>query len=84
MEISPIIGIRVMPTVKTPPAESALTAIFDIDATAKPGDDTYSGAKKKGAGAEESDEEVLDADTEAPRTFVPTEDGLARNINYFA
>lgn len=84
MEISPIIGIRVMPTVRTPPAESALSAIFDIEATAKPGDDSYSSARKKAAGAEESEDEELDAEMEAPRSFVPSEDGLARNINYIA
>jgi len=84
MEISPIIGIRVMPTVKAPPAESGLSAIFDIEATAKPGDDSYSSARKKAAGAEESEDEQLDTETEAARPLVPSEDGLARSINYFA
>ena len=84
MEISPVTGIRLMPTPKTPPKESGIAAIFDLEATARSGEDNYSNEKKKAAGAEESDEEDLDAESATERSYVPTEDGLVRNINYFA
>jgi len=70
MEISPIPGIRMIPAVKTPPAETALKAHFEIDASARAGDDSYTGGSKKGAGAEESDEEEL---TEEPEASAPSQ-----------
>ena len=65
MEISPIPGIRMVQAVKTPPAETALKVRFEIDASARAGDDSYAGSSKKGAGAEENEEEELAEETEA-------------------
>jgi hypothetical protein len=64
MEIGPIPGIRMVPAVKAPPAETGLKARFEIDASARPGDDSYTGSSKKGAGAEENDEEELEEEPE--------------------
>lgn len=87
MEIGPIAGIRVLPALKTPPPEAALTALFDIEATAKAGDDTYSGSGKKAAGAEEDEEleeEFEEVDESAERGAPAVEERPARSINYFA
>jgi hypothetical protein len=40
MEISPIAGIRAMPVVKVPPADPELSALFEIENSAGPGDDS--------------------------------------------
>ena len=87
MEIAPIAGIRVTPVLKPQPVGPQLTAFFDIEAAAKPGDDSYSGAKKKAAGAEEDDGDDLDLveaeDEEAPASPVAGEETRG-SISYFA
>ena len=65
MEISPVTGIRLMPTPKTPPKESGIAAIFDLEATARSGEDNYSNEKKKAAGA--AGENVKNAFANDPR-----------------
>lgn len=55
MQIGPIAEIRVLPAVKAPPVDPQLSALFDIEGTAKPDDDSYSGGAKKAAGAEEEE-----------------------------
>lgn len=63
MEIAPIAGIRVTTAVKPRPVDPELTAEFAIEAAARLGDDTYTSAMRKAAGAEEEDEH-LGEDTE--------------------
>ncbi|MBM3511776.1 MAG: hypothetical protein FJX61_16815 [Alphaproteobacteria bacterium] len=82
MEISPVAGIRVMPVVKTPPADSELSAFFDIEATARSGDDTYSRGAKKAAGAEEDEPEERGEELEAKPTAEPKHD--SGGVSYFA
>lgn len=71
MEIAPIAGIRVMPTIKSRPVDPELTAFFAIESTARPEEDSYTGSGRKAAGAEEpgddeqEDLEALD-DEELP------------------
>ena len=84
MEISPITGIRVMPAAKAQSAEAGLTAYFYIDATARPGDDRYTGGGKKAAGAEEDEPEDSGEDLEVQAAMTPPEDHPAGSINYFA
>jgi hypothetical protein len=90
MEISPIAGVRALPVLKAPPAEPELTAVFDIDNSARIGDETWTPSdKKSGRGAEddESDEESEDsADLEAePHTAAPAaEQTQVRQISFFA
>jgi hypothetical protein len=64
MEIAPVTGIRVTPTVKVRPVGPELTASFDIESAARPGDDTYTRSGKKAAGAEESEEENEEVEAE--------------------
>ena len=90
MEISPIIGIRMVPTIKARPAEPGITAEFDIQATSWLGEDSYNGSGKKAAGAEEPEEEALDGeevlDTEEVGEFFThgRQDAVSARISYFA
>ena len=87
MEIAPIAGIRVTPAPKPQPADPRLTAFFDIEGAARPGDDTYSAARKKAAGAEEDDGDDANLDeveTGAAPATRPAEGDAASRINYFA
>jgi hypothetical protein len=87
MEIAPIAGIRVTPVLRPQPVDPELTAFFDIEAAAKPSDDTYSAAKRKAAGAEEDEGDDLDlgeAESEdAPASPVAGEEAMS-SISYFA
>ena len=73
MEIAPIAGIRVLTAVKPRPVDPELSAEFAIEAAARLGDDTYTSAVRKAAGAEEDDEEEAEELTE--------EDEVARPAN---
>jgi len=88
MEISPIAGIRVTPVPKSRPADPELTAFFDIESTARPGDDTYTASGKKAAGAEESDEaEAEDSEEiadDGEHSSSSPSDKPASRINFFA
>src|SRR5579863_1891793 len=66
MEIGPIPGIRAVAVVRASQGDLRPPAIFDIDATAKPGDDPAQRNGRKAAGAEEDAEEdlMLDVETE--------------------
>ncbi len=65
MEISPITGIRALPVMKTPPADSDLTRVFDIENSSQPGDDSYSGNGRKAAGGQDDeDDKPLEEDVE--------------------
>jgi hypothetical protein len=70
MEISPITGIRTMPVVKTPPVNSELTAVFDIEAPARMGDDGYTSSEEKHASADD-DEQAEDEFAEATASDEP-------------
>ena len=58
MEIGPVPGIRAFSAVKAPPADTQLSAIFDIDALSKTGDGAVK-ALRKAAGAEEDEDDDL-------------------------
>jgi hypothetical protein len=70
MEIGPIPGIRSVPSVKAPPADARLTAVFDIENSSGPGDDTYSGSGRKASGGQDDEDEEglleLDSTSELP------------------
>jgi len=57
MEIGPIPGIRAVPAVRTPQGGIQPPAVFDIDASAKPGDADERRSGRKAAGAEENEQE---------------------------
>jgi hypothetical protein len=84
MEIGPIPGIRALQAVRAPSANAKPPAIFDIDASAKPGDGGGSRNGRKAAGAEEDDEDDLTIDDELEQGSEALEEIPARRINYFA
>jgi hypothetical protein len=83
MEIAPIPGIRVLSAMKAPQGDFRAPEIFDIAATARPGDGDRQRGSRKASGAEENDEDdiMLDAETESGGT---SEEGSARSVDYFA
>jgi hypothetical protein len=86
MEISPIPGIRAMHVIKVRPADTDLSAIFDIENPSKPGDDTYSGNGKKSAGGQDDDSDDAQSEEDAetnPGTPTP-ERAQTSQIDYFA
>lgn len=84
MEISPIPGIRSMPVVKVPPADSDLSRVFDIVNSSKTGDDSYSGSGKKSAGGQDDESENLEESREVESVQQPAEDDKGAQIDYFA
>ena len=84
MEISPIAGIRAMPVVKVPPADSDLSRVFDIENSSKPGDDSYSGNGKKSAGGEDDETGEPEEIVESEPAVQPAENGHGTQINFFA
>ena len=85
MEISPIAGIRAMPVMKVPPANSGLSKVFDIENSSKPGDDSYSGSGKKAAGGREDDEgDELEQGVEGESAVQVAENGRVAQVDYFA
>jgi len=84
MEIAPIPGIRAMPNVKAQQRDFRPPAIFDIDASAKPGEGGGQRSSRKAAGAEEDgeDDQLLDGEMEPGGEAL--EDAPARQVDYFA
>jgi hypothetical protein len=72
MEIGPVAGIRVLPVAKVPPVERGLSAVFDIEATAREVDDAWSGEGGKSSGGQDDATDDIFAEDdvepgEAPR-----------------
>jgi len=82
MEISPVIGVRILPTVKAPPSESVVSADFEIQAAAWLGDDSYTGSGKTAGGGEDPEEEL--DNEEANQAGAERAHGSAAGISYFA
>jgi hypothetical protein len=80
MEISPIPGIRALPAVKAPPVDPRLSAVFDIENSSGPGDDTYSGNGRKAAGGQDDEAEESLLDAESGSVFSDGEGGGGINI----
>ncbi|MGB0064576.1 MAG: hypothetical protein WBP85_09040 [Terracidiphilus sp.] len=77
MEIAPIPGIRALTAVKAPRADFRPPEIFDLEGSARAGDDQAQRQGRKAAGAEEDVEDDLMLEDE-------NESGGASNVNYFA
>ena len=84
MEIGPIPGIRALPAVKASQAELRPPAIFDVMASAKPGDGGAQGSRKKAAGAEENDADELTLEGEIEPGSESREETPVRQVDYFA
>jgi hypothetical protein len=78
-----------MPVVKTPPVNSELTAVFDIETPARMGDDGYTSSEEKHACADD-DEQAEDefaeatASDEPERATLSTPADAGGQISFFA
>ncbi len=81
MEISPITGMHDFTPVKAPTADFQLSAVVNMDPVARADHSARPGARKKAAGAEESE-----ADNQTPAGEPPdaAEDLLQPHISIFA
>ena len=84
MEISPIAGIRAMPVMKTPPADSDLSRVLDIEKPSQPADDSYSGSGKKAAGGEDDEGAEPEEGSEVEPGMQGAGNGRTTQIDYFA
>jgi hypothetical protein len=84
MEIAPIPGIRALPAVRASQAEIRPPLIFDIDASARPGDGGEQRNGRKAAGAEESDQVELALDDETTAESEAFETAPLKQVDYFA
>ncbi len=80
MEIAPIPGIRALPSSKEAQPDFALQEVFDIEGSARPGDDRGRRNGRKAAGAEENEQDDLMLDAESD----PEGEGSTGNVNFFA
>lgn len=78
MEISPIPGIRSQPVIKTPPVDANVSRVFDVENSARPDDDTYSGSNKKGAGGQDDEDETTE-ETDELDAFVEIQPAESAN-----
>ncbi len=87
MEIGPIPGIRAVQAVKSRPVDPELSPLFDVESSARAGDDTYTGSNRKAAGAEENEDdedgEELEEQESAPAREGHHDDGVSP-ISFFA
>jgi hypothetical protein len=91
VEISPISGVRAFPA-KVPAADAKHWAVFEIEDSARTGDETYSpGGGKSGKDDEDLYEEtapeaeaVAEEETQAEAKMLALGDGLNRKVSFFA
>jgi hypothetical protein len=81
MEIAPVPGIRALPAVRARLGGATPPAIFDVDASAKPGDGSGQQSGRKAAGAEENDDELRVGDELGAASPEESQPG---RIDYFA
>lgn len=84
MEISPITGIRALPSIKAPAAVPELRGIFEVEYSARTGDETYSSSGGKSERGLEDEEDDLEDGSEAELKVHALEQGVGRQISYFA
>jgi len=87
MEIGPISSIRALPSIKTPPSDPDLIAVFDIENSSRTGDETYSPSYQKSSGGQDSDDidDLLTEEEPEPGSTNPSPDsGPPRQVSFFA
>ena len=84
MEIAPIPGIRAVAALRPPQNEMRAPAIFDIDASSRPRDDTRQRNGRKAAGAEENEDNDLALESETASREPDLEEAPLRQVDYFA
>jgi hypothetical protein len=84
MEISPVAGIRAVPVVKARPADHELLALFDIESSTGPGNDSYSGSGKRASGGQDDESDELEEGVEDKTVGHGSENAQGAQVNYFA
>jgi hypothetical protein len=90
MEISPISGVRIVPTFKSRETDLGLTDVFEVEGSSRAGDETYSPSGNKAAGGSEEDEGTAEDQAEsesgsgAEQAADESTDGEKREISFFA
>lgn len=86
MEIGPIAGIRLMPGLRSRPADPELTAFAEIEASARPEEDSYTGSEEKGADAEDAEDESggQEEASQDPGAAAAPDATPAGTVNFFA
>jgi hypothetical protein len=80
MEISPIPGIRALPTLKPPKNSPQLSAIFEIENAFGPQQDTYSNGGRNLAGGLDDESVEQDEATRSTDESSPSESGSTVNL----
>ncbi|MGA7856387.1 MAG: hypothetical protein WCA11_00555 [Terracidiphilus sp.] len=71
MEIGPVTGVRAVSLLSVRKADAAQLPVFEIDPSARAGDETYSSSNQQsGRGLEDEDSTTLEDDDSEP--FAPT------------
>lgn len=84
MEIGSIPGIRILPSIKEPAGDFTMPSVLGIDAIARPGDGQEQGSEKKGASAEENDEDALTLEGETEPNHSGTDEAQPpKQVDYF-
>jgi hypothetical protein len=91
VEIGPITGVRAFPA-KVPAADAKHWAVFEIEDSARTGDETYSPGGGKSAEEDEDqyEETVAEAEAEPEDEVQPevkmlaAESGISRKVSFFA
>lgn len=82
--VAPIPGIRSLAASKAQQEDFPPPAVFDIEASAKPGDGSGQRNNRKAAGAEENGVDDLTLEEEIEPSGEAPEDGPARQVDFFA
>jgi len=90
MEISPISGVRAFPA-KVPAADAKHWAVFEIEDSARTGDETYSPGGGKSQEDEDQYEETApeaeiepESEVEPDFKMLAADNGIARKVSFFA
>lgn len=86
MEISPVTGVRIAPTIKTRETGLGMPGVFEVEYSSRTDDETYSPSNTEAAsGAEEDEAEGgEDEEGESESRVQAVEGGSKRQVNYFA
>jgi hypothetical protein len=92
MEISPISAVRLAPAFRSRETDLGLTDVFDVENSARIGDETYSPGGNGAASGFDDDEDKgeeqeatdTDSDTELKPKEQKTSGGATQEINFFA
>jgi hypothetical protein len=80
MEISPITGIRVLPVIKTHGTEQRITAIFDLENSSGPLDETSAHNGRNPAGGQDDEPDESEDQAESPQEESGDDSGPIVNL----